>query len=333
LTLATPLLFLDSKQVRQALPMPAAIDAMRSAFSAIAEGKVQIPMRNALSSSRGVTLVMPGAIDDGETAALAVKVVSVFPDNKLRGIPTIQGLVLVIDRETGQLSGIIDGAALTAIRTAAVCGLATDLLSRQDSRILAVIGSGVQARTQVEAVCCVRDIEQVRICNPNLDSAEAAVGELRGQGRIPTDVSATSDSTEALRGADIVCAATTSPSPVFSDQDVGPGTHLNAIGSFQPSVREIPSETVARSLLIVDERQAALEEAGDILQAIADDSITENHIHCELGDLVLGRAPGRTRDDQITFFKSVGLAVQDVAASRAALAGAQKLRIGLQIAE
>lgn len=325
------MLFLDSKQMRQALPMPAAIDAMRSAFAAMAEGRVQMPMRNSLSSSRGVTLVMPGAIDD-ETAALAVKVVSVFPGNKLRGIPTIQGLVLVIDPETGQPSAILDGPSLTAIRTAAACGLATDLLSRQDSKILAVIGSGVQARTQVEAVCCVRDIEQVRVCNPNLDSAEAAVGELRGQGRIPTDVRATSDSSEALRGADIVCTATTSGSPVFDDQDVNPGTHLNAIGSFQPSVREIPSATVARSLLIVDERQAALEEAGDILQAIADDSITESHIHCELGDLVRGRASGRTTDDQITLFKSVGFAVQDVAASRAALNRAQELGIGLQIA-
>jgi ornithine cyclodeaminase len=226
----------------------------------------------------------------------------------------------------------MDGAALTAIRTAAVCGLATDLLSRLNSKILAVLGSGVQARTQAEAVCCVRDIEQVRICNPNFDSAEAAAAELRGLGRIPADIIATSDSSEALRGADIVCTATTSRSPVLDDSDVGPGTHLNAIGSFQPSVREIPSATVARSLLIVDEREAALEEAGDILQAIADDSISEDHIHCQLGDLVRGRVAGRTTDDQITLFKSVGLAVQDVAASRAALKGAQTLGIGLQIA-
>lgn len=311
--------------------MPAAIDAMRSAFGALGAGRAQSPMRSTLSSADGVTLVMPGAIDDEAAPAIAVKVVSVFPGNKSLGIPTIHGLVLAVDPRTGRPVAVIDGSALTAIRTAAVCGLATDLLSRPDSKILAVIGSGVQARTQVEAVCCVRDIEQVRICNPNLASAEAAAEELRAQGRIPADVRATSDCAEALQGADIACAATTSRTPVIADEDIAPGMHINAIGSFQPSVREIPSETVARSLLFVDERQAALEEAGDILQAVDDGSIGEDHIHCELGELVLGRAAGRATADQVTLFKSVGLAVQDVAAAREALAGARALGIGTPV--
>lgn len=326
------LLFLDSRQVRQALPMPAAIDAMRLAFIALAEGRAQAPMRTALSSADGVTLIMPGAMDGDQGAALAVKVVSVFPGNKSLGVPSIHGIVLVVDSQTGRPSAIVDGTALTSVRTAAACGLATDLLSRQDSKVLAVIGSGVQARTQIEAVCCVRAIEEVRICNPNLESAQAAAAELSGQDPIPARVSATRDSAEALRDADIVCTASTSQTPVLADRELAPGTHINAIGSFQPHVRELPSATLARCLLVVDERQAALEEAGDILQAIADGSIAESHIHCELGDLLLGKAAGRTSDDQITLFKSVGVAVQDVAAAQAALAGAQRLGLGSKIA-
>ena len=289
-------------------------------------------MRTALSSPDGVTLIMPGALDGARDVALAVKVVSVFPENKSRGVPSIHGLVLVVDPQTGCPTAVLDGTALTSVRTAAACGLATDLLSRRDSKVLTVIGSGVQARTQVEAVCCVRPIEHVRICNPNLESAQAAAAELSGRSPIPASVSATRDITQALRDADVICAATTSRTPVLADSDLAPGTHINAIGSFQPHVRELPSATVARSLLVVDERQAALEEAGDILQAVADGSIAESHIHCELGDLLLGAAAGRTSEDQITLFKSVGLAVQDVAAARAALSEARRLGLGQRLA-
>lgn len=306
--------------------MAAAIEAMRVAFAALAEGRVQSPLRTALTAERGTTLIMPAALA-GADAAVAVKVVSIFPENKRRGLPAIHGLVLVVDPETGAPLAAMHGGALTAIRTAAVCGLATALLARPNSEVLAVIGSGVQARTQIEAVRCVRRIREVRVCNPNLASAERFAEGLRGVDR----VSVTERSAEALHGADIVCTATTATTPALADEDVPAGVHINAIGSYQPHVRELPSATVARSLLVVDEREAALEEAGDILQAIAEGAIAKDHIHCELGDLVLGRAAGRTAEDQITLFKSVGLAVQDVAASRAVLRAARKQGIGQEV--
>lgn len=308
--------------------MTAAIASMRSAFAALAGGRVQAPLRTALHAERGTTLVMPAALWGPGDAAVAIKVVSVFPDNRLRGLPAIYGLVLVVDPETGEPLATMHGGALTAIRTAAVCGLATDLLARRDSETLAVIGSGVQARTQVEAVCCVRRIREVRIGNPNLASAERAAAELRGVGPIPDRIMATTQSEEALRGADVVCTATTSTTPVLADEDVPAGVHINAIGSYQPHVRELPAATVARSLLVVDEREAAFEEAGDILQAVEEGAITREHVHCELGDLTLGRAKGRTAGEQVTLFKSVGLAVQDVAASRAVMLAAREQGIG-----
>ena len=308
--------------------MPAAIEAMRKVFAALARGEEHMPPRTALSAPGGVSLVMPAMV---EGAPITVKVVSIFPGNKDRGVPVLNGLVLALSAEDGRPLALIDGAALTAIRTAAVCGLATDLLARPASKVLAVLGSGVQARTQVEAVCSVRAIEDVRICNPSLAKAEAAAAELRGRGPIPERVTATASSAEALRGADIVSTVTTSREPVLADADLPAGVHINAIGSFQPHVRELPTETVTRALLVVDERASAMEEAGDILQAIAEGAITESHIHCELGDLVLGRAAGRASRDQVTLFKSVGLAVQDVLAAQAALREARRRGLGQAI--
>ncbi len=311
--------------------MSDAIEAMRSAFASLARGEVQSPLRSALTTGGGVTLVMPAAIAGEGDTAVAVKVVSVFPRNAARNLPSIHGLVLVVEPDTGRPLAVMDGGALTAVRTAAGCGLATDLLARPESRVLAVIGSGVQARTQVEAVCTVRSIDEVRICNPRLDEAQRAAAELAGVGPIPPRVTAVASSAEALQGADIVCTATTASDPVLADGEVEPGTHINAIGSYQPHVRELPSETVARSLLVVDEKEAALEEAGDIIQPIEQGLISQDHIRCELGDLVLGRAAGRASDEQITLFKSVGLALQDVAASHVALREARRLGLGLEI--
>ena len=205
-------LMLGPGDVRRALSMSDAVEAMRTAFSALAEGRVQAPLRSAIASGDGTTLVMPGAINGPETG-VAVKVVSVFPRNKELDLPAIHGLVLVVEPETGRPRAILDGGALTAIRTAAVCGLATDLLARPDSRVLTVIGSGVQARTQVEAVCTVRAIEEVRVVNPRLESAQAMAEDLADLSPIPPKVTATASVREALEGADVVCTATTAVEP------------------------------------------------------------------------------------------------------------------------
>ncbi len=314
--------------------MRRAVEAMRTAFAAQADGRVQAPPRLALHTGPhgGTTLVMPAALEACEEPLLAVKAVSVFPRNAERGLPAIHATVLAVDPGTGAPRALLDGVALTAIRTAAACGLATDLLACADSRVLAVFGSGVHARAQVRAVCATRPIQEVRIFNPRRASAEAMAAELTAEADLPGAIRAVARAAEALRGADVACAATTSRVPVFDDRDVPDGIHLNAIGSFHPADREIPGETVARAWVVVDDREAALEEAGDLLIPLGQGLFGRDHIRGDLGSLVLGRCQGRTSDRQVTFFKSVGLAVQDVVAAQAVLREARRLELGERIA-
>lgn len=312
---------IGSEEIGRALPMGAAIAAMREGFAARVEGRADEPPRTVLhtGSTHGATLVMPAALDVGDVPLLAVKVVSVFPANREKGMASIHGTVIAVDAETGLPIAMLDGASLTAIRTAAACGLATDLLARRDSAVLAVFGSGVHARTQVQAMREVRSIQEVRIYNPNTESAEAMAAELAGSAGSTCRFRVADSPASALAGADIACAATTSRVPVFEDRAVPAGLHINAIGSFHATDREVPGATVARAGVFVDDREAALEEAGDLIMAIREGLIEAAHIRSDLGSLVLGRASGRRSDDEVTFFKSVGLAVQDAAATRAVL--------------
>ena len=217
---------------------------------------------------------------------------------------------------------MLEGGALTAIRTGAGSGAATDLLARSDARTVAIFGSGVQARTQLEAVCTVRHIESVRVYSSNGKQAKEFARSLAGNGPIPGQIDVTSTPAEAIDGADIVCTATTSYEPVFSGRDLLPGTHVNAIGSFTPEMQEVDMDTIRRSLVVVDSREAVMEEAGDLLIPLAAGVIDAEHIQTEVGEIALGLKPGRTDDDQITYFKSVGVAVQDAVAGRIALGNA-----------
>ncbi len=321
---------LSAADVRKALPIPVAIEAMRQAFASLSEGRVIMPQRIHMDIQRhqGITLLMPAYINDAGGEALALKVVSLFPNNAARGLAMLQAVVLVFDPHTGRPAALMEGATLTAIRTAAACGLATDLLARPESKVVAVFGAGVQARAQLQAMCCVRSIETAWIYDPIPGRAETLIAELAGRDGVCADLRLAGDSTEALAYADIVCTATTAVNPVFEDADVRKGTHINAIGSYQPHVSEIPPQTVARSLVIVDSRQAALDEAGDLIQPISAGLIDAGHIHAELGELVLGHKHGRRSAKQITLFKSVGVAVQEAAAARAALLTAEQVGLG-----
>ena len=319
--------------VSRSLPMAKAVEVMREAFAAHARQQVQSPPRTVLQTGtgRGATLVMPAATKSGGAALLAVKVVSVFPENPKRGLRAIHGTVLVSDAETGVPLALLDGVALTAIRTAAACGLATDLLARPDSAVLAVFGSGVHARTQVEAMRAVRPITAVRIFNPNTRSAEAMAEELLKSNAVRDGIRAVDSPAEALDGADIACMSTTSRVPVFWDRDVPNGIHINAIGAFKPEDREVPGATVGRSLVVVDDLDSAMEEAGDLLIAIGEGLFSREAIHADLGGLVLGSAGGRSDPSQVTFFKSVGIAAQDAFAAQAVLREAARLRLGERI--
>ncbi|KPJ73928.1 MAG: hypothetical protein AMS14_06110 [Planctomycetes bacterium DG_20] len=324
---------LDAADVRRALPMADAIEAMKAAFAALSSGRAVVPERIhlAVGPHDGVSLVMPARVDDAGGQTVAVKVISLFDRNAERGLARVQAAVLVLEAETGRPVALLEGAALTAIRTGAASGAATDLMARPDSRTAAILGAGVQARTQLEAVCTVRPIETVWVYDPAAGAAEALVAEMAGRGPVPADVRHAADAREAVTGADIVCAATTSHAPVFADADLKPGAHVNAIGSYQPHVQEVPPETVVRARVVVDSRRTALAETGDLIQPIRAGLITADHVRAELGELVLGRAKGRTSDDEITLFKAVGIAVQDAVAARAALARAEQLGLGQQV--
>ena len=312
--------FLDAQSVREGLPMARAIEAMARAFAAYSAGQVEMPLRLRLPvpPQEAVVLHMPAFLHDPHGQALGVKVVSVFPHNPARGHPLIYASVLMLDPETGRPLAVVEGTTLTAIRTGAASGLATRLLAREDSHVLAVFGAGAQARTQIEAVCTVRPIERVWVYAPTRSHVESLIAELAGRGPIPKDMRPADSPAQALAEADVVCTATTSATPVFAAEYLRPGTHVNAVGSYTPEMVEVPLEVVARAYVVVDAREAARAEAGEIAQALAQGLLAPEAL-VELGEIVLGRAPARAHRDQVTLFKSVGLAVQDVAAAQALL--------------
>lgn len=311
------MLILSREDVRTLTPMPKAIELVAMAFADLSAGRALSPMRTSLEviPGTGTTLVMPAYVPT--SAALGLKVVSVFTANAARGLPTIASLVVLLDDETGQPVAIMDGAHLTALRTGAVSGVASKLLAREDSRVLTVIGAGAQALTQAAAVCAVRPIERVIVIARSLTGLERYRAQLRRDWpEVEVLLETTRDAPSAVRAADIICTATTSHTPVFDDADVQPGTHINGVGSFTPRMQEIPAQTVARALVVVDQIEPALEEAGDLIVPLRNGVIARNHISRELGELVRGKVPGRTSTDEITFFKSVGNAVQDIAVGR-----------------
>lgn len=326
------MLILTASQVREVLPMMDAITAMGVAFSAFSCGTAEMPLRTRINVHRhdAQGIFMPAYLDD-DPEALAIKAVQIYPHNSGKGYPVVNAAVLLMDGDTGVPVACMEGSALTAIRTGAASGLATDLLSRHDSDTLAIIGAGVQARTQLEAVCAVREIDKVKIYSPTQAKVRAIIKELAGTGNIPEGIIAAETESVAVSGADIICTATTSSLPVFKDKDVAEGTHINAIGSYLPTMQEIPGETIYRAKLIADSRSAVLAEAGDLIIPIEAGRITSDHIHAELGEIVSGNRPGRTDKNEITIFKSVGIAVQDAAAACVAYRNACTRDLGFMI--
>lgn len=327
------MIVLTASDVRRTLPMKETITAMKLAYAALSDGRAQVPLRARLpvSPHQGVSLFMPAFVQDEEGESLAVKVVSIFPKNEHRDLPIIHAAVLVLEANTGRVMALLEGGTLTAIRTGAASGAATDVLARPDAEVAAIFGAGVQGRTQLEAVCAVRPIQTVWVLDPSSERVEAFIRDLAGKSSIPSDLRAASTPAEAVREADVICTATTSSTPVLDDLDLKPGVHINGIGSYTPEMQEIPAKTIARALVVVDSRSAVLTEAGDLIQPIRQGIITESHIHAELGEIILGRKPGRTDEAQITCFKSVGVAVQDANAARLALQNALKMGLGQRV--
>ncbi len=321
--------FLSANDVARALPMRQAIEAMKEAFRQLSAGEAVMPARAhiAAASPPGDALFMPSYLPaDGK---MGIKVVTVYGENPACGLPRIQAIMLVLDAATGSPVAVMDGTLLTAIRTGAASGAATDLLARSDACVGAIFGAGPQARTQLEAVCAVRRMAEARVFDP--DAARAAAFAREMAERLDISVRAATTPSEALAGADIVCTATVSATPVFDDTAIAPGTHINAIGSYKPGVREVPGDTVRRALVVVDHLPAALAEAGDLLIPMQEGLFGRNHIHAELGQIIAGLRKGRESEEQITLFKSVGVAVQDLAAASLVLANAQRLGLGREL--
>lgn len=308
---------LSAADVAAAVDMPGAIEAMRGAFATLSRGEAVVPLRLALAVPGGTVLFMPGHITP--TGATAAKVVSVHPANSTRGLPVVHAVVLVVDAATGRVLALMDGTRLTALRTGAAGGLAADLLARPDASVVALFGSGVQASAQLDAVRCVRSIVEVRIVSNDPESAHALAERQEGVRAHVVD-----DREAAVRGAHIVITATDSATPVFDGRWVEPGTHVTGVGSFTPAMREVDTELVRRSRVFVDQREAALAEAGDLAGPIADGAVDAGIIVGEIGEVVAGVRPGRTSDEDVTFFKSVGNAVQDVAIAARVLDSAER---------
>lgn len=319
---------LSAADVQSALAMPEAIDLMKDAFVQLSSGQATVPGRLSLDmpSAGGRVLFMPAYIPKQEQ--VGVKIVSVMDRNPDRGLPLIQAVVMVMDAATGRAVALMDGEYLTALRTGAASGLATDLLAREDSEVLAVFGAGKQSRTQVEAICCVRKIKRVLLFNRSDGHALALADEIGERFGI---ASAVAVRPADLKEADIICTATASTTPVLGTENLKPGVHINAIGAYRPTMRELPSETIRIAKVVVDERKACLSEAGDLVQPIQEGVITEQYIHAEIGEIVSGAKVGRESDSEVTVFKSVGNAVQDLAAAGRILENAKKLGLGTEV--
>jgi len=305
-----PIRIIKAVEMKQFYSMSKAIDAMGRAFSSLSAGESYVPMRfvSKLPTNELVMLFKPAFMDKDKR--VAIKFLTQRESGTIPGIPTIQGIVLVIDSVTGEILAIMDGEYLTALRTGAASGLATRCFARKDARILALFGCGTQGRTQLEAVVCERDIKKVLVYDTNKEIAVQFITDLVK--RFAVEMVYCSD-TGQLKEADIICTATNSQQPLFRRENVKAGVHINAIGSFQPHMQELDPLLIRDARVFLDQSEPCLKESGDLIKPISEGMISKNQIAGEIGDFLVDRITGRESEDQITIFKSVGVAIQDYA--------------------
>jgi len=294
--------------------MAECIAAMESAFIAFARSEAHQPLRSIFRPPdvNGVMAMMP-AFRAGESPMFGLKAICVFPGNAALGKDAHQGGVMLFDGTTGELLALINASAITAIRTAAVSALATRLLAREDASDLAIIGAGVQARPHLIAIAGVRNLKRIRITARHFERAQQFAVEMQPQFSLP--IEPVENAEAATRDADIIVTATTSREPVLKREWISSGAHINAIGTFSPKAREIDTATMVDATLFVDARESAWNEAGDYIIPAEERAIGPQHIRAELGEVLIGSHPGRTARDEITLFKSLGLAIEDLAAA------------------
>jgi ornithine cyclodeaminase/alanine dehydrogenase-like protein (mu-crystallin family) len=305
-----PTRIIKAGEIKQFYSMQEAIDAMEKAFSSLSSGESFVPVRyvSKLPSEQLMMLFKPAYIEMDNR--VSVKIITQRAISCIEGIPLIQGIILVVDSVTGEILSIMDGEYITALRTGAASGLATRYFAPKNARTMALFGCGVQGATQLEAVICERDIKRVLIFDKHKGTADKFINEMQEKFQLEMVYS---EETSVLKEADIICTATNAAAPLFRREEVKDGVHINAIGSFQPHMQELDPWLIRDAKVYVDQAEPCLKESGDLIKPIMEGIITDNHIRGEIGDFILGKIPGRESEDEITIFKSVGVAIQDYA--------------------
>jgi ornithine cyclodeaminase len=324
-------LILGHDEVVRALPPAECADAMAAVLAGHARGESFFPLRNVMvpPEANGFIGLMPGwrGSDPGGThaAAFGLKAICLIPTNPSRGLDTHQGTVTLFDPDTGIPTAILDASAITEIRTAAVTAVATKALAREDARVLAILGAGVQGRAHVESLLGVREFEEIRVCSRSDDKARS-LADLDERASVP------SCAEDAVRGADVVVTATSSREPVIRREWLAEGAHVNAVGASTPAAREIDTATVAAAAMFCDSRESVRNEAGEFRLAISEGAIGgEDHIRAELGEVLAGSQPGRRDAGELTLFRSLGVAIEDIAAAQVAVANARRDGVGTEV--
>jgi ornithine cyclodeaminase len=330
------MLVLSHDDVLAALPPEECAEAMAAVLAAHARGEAYMPLRSLMRppEASGFMGLMPawrGPTDVGP-ALFSLKAICLLPSNPARGLDAHQGVVALFDGDTGIPEAILDASAVTAVRTAAVSAVATSILAREDARVLAILGAGVQARSHINALLRVRSFDEVRVYAPNHDHARGVIESIErtaSRGTLNADAALTAR--HAVTGADVVVTATSSRTPVLELDWVTPGAHINAVGASTPSMRELSPKTVAACALFADSRDSIRNEAGEFQEAVELRLVGEEHVRAELGEVLAGLRPGRQNEQEITLFRSLGLAVEDLAAAEHAVRAAARLGIGTEV--
>lgn len=323
------MLILSEKEVRSLLDVRQLIEALEKAHIQFSTGNAVMPVRLVVPLPRikGRITCMPAFLS--EDKALGMKVVTYFQDNPGQGLPSILATISLYSAETGKLMALMDGTYITAIRTACASAMATKVLANPETPVLGILGAGVQARAHILALPKVRAVKKIKVYSPSGTSARALKKEVEAEAGIEIEPAASAEA--AVRGSDLLVAATTAQEPILKAGWLKPGSHINAVGSHRPDSRELDSATVKHARVFVDSREAIMAECGDILLAIRDGAITENHIAGEIGEVLAAKKPGRTSAGEVTLYKSVGIAIQDVATARLVYQKALEKKAGLAV--
>jgi ornithine cyclodeaminase len=318
-------LVLNEHDVEQLLDYEGCIEAMDGVLRALARGELTLPLRSVLRPPGSSSLLglMPSH-RAGEAPLYALKTVCIVPDNPQRGLDAHQGTVTLFDGETGQVRAVLNASPVTAIRTAACSAVATRALAREDARELAIVGAGVQGRAHIGALSTVRAFDRIRVASRTIEHGRTLAAEF-------PNAEAVESAEEAVRGADVVVTATNSPTPVLERDWLEPGVHINAVGACFPHTRELDTATVAAASFYVDSLESCENEAGDYLLALAEGAIDAGHVRGEIGDVLTGEIPGRTTEDEITVYESLGIAVEDLAAAEYVVRRAEETGAGTRV--